>query len=215
VPIGPAKTTASARWTYSQLASSRILGRAGELEGFEEVGQVGEGDEARIVGEGGDPGEEGSIGAIRDWDAGFCRREVDGQVSVDAELGRPGKGGQGGGLKRKAAENKSLGGEQERARILGARAGGRPVDAARTRQIDGRSPLWQEGLLAGVEPVAEPRSKDPLGGAVHRTPLGRWNARTRLDSGTTVPFVIEIPTPQHLGSPFARLLSRLHCRCHV
>jgi hypothetical protein len=61
------------------------------LEGFEEVGQVGEGDEARIVGEGGDPGEEGSIGAKRDGDAWFCRREVDSQVSVGAELGLPRK----------------------------------------------------------------------------------------------------------------------------
>ena len=77
----------------------------GESKGLEEVGQVREGDEAGVIGQSGNPGEEGTVGAEGDRDTGLCRREVDGQVGLGADLGLPGKGRQGSGLKREAAED--------------------------------------------------------------------------------------------------------------
>src|SRR3954470_14105183 len=49
---------------------------------LEEVGQAREGDEAGVVGEGGDPGEESAVDAEGDRDAGLPCQAVDGQMGV-------------------------------------------------------------------------------------------------------------------------------------
>lgn len=58
--------------------------RAGEPKGIEEVCEASESDEAGVVGEGGDPGEESPVGTIRSRNARLGGREVDRQVSINA-----------------------------------------------------------------------------------------------------------------------------------
>jgi hypothetical protein len=55
-----------------------------EAKGIEEVGEAGEGDEAGVVCEGGDPGEKGPVGAVGCGDIRLGGREIDGQVGVGA-----------------------------------------------------------------------------------------------------------------------------------
>ena|SRR5882724_108572 len=86
--------------------------------------QAGEGDEAGIIGEGGDPGEESAVGPVGGGDARLGRREVDGQVGVGAEVGLPDYGGQRALLVGEATEDQGLGREEESLGVVG-RIGGR------------------------------------------------------------------------------------------
>jgi hypothetical protein len=104
---------------------------AGKLEGLEKVGQAGERDEAGVVGEGRDPGEESAVGAVGKRHAWLRRREIYGQVGIGAEMGLARNRREGARLEGKAAEDERLGSEKERAGAVRLEAAGRIDGTAR------------------------------------------------------------------------------------
>ncbi len=86
---------------------------AGEAKGVEEVGEALEGDEAGVIGEGGDPSEEVPVGPVGGGDIRLGGREVDSEVGVGAEMGFADYGGERDLLIGKAAEDQGLGSEEE------------------------------------------------------------------------------------------------------